>query len=241
MPVQFDKDLNELKRKLLDMGALAEQMIRNIVSVIVDRETSLVEKVSASEEQMDLFQNEVDEETVRLIAIHTPVAGDLRLLLVVARINAGLERIGDQVMNIAFYAKTLLKQESLAQIADIPSLANMAEGMVGGALDAFTKRSGRLALSVIKADNRMDQLHDQVFRKLMAQATSDAAAVTGVLELILIARAFERIADHAVSIAEDVIYMVEARNIRHVHDDINGSLGEDANDQDQTPADRQEI
>lgn len=230
MPVQFDNDWSSLKKKLLQMGAMAEQMIRDIVSVVVSGQQNLTDEISRKEQQMDILQNEIDEETVRMITIHTPVAGNLRMLIVAARINAELERIGDQVMNIGFYAKSLLKQEHPEPVDDIPGLAEMAGDMVSAALDAFTQKSGQTARVVVRADNNVDQLHDQIFRKLIARAAEAAETITGVLELILIARAFERIADHAVSIAEDVIYMVEARNIRHEHD----SAEENPENDDQT-------
>lgn len=215
MPVQFDNDWNNLKKKLLHMGSTAEQMIRDVVAVVVDRQQNLTDEISRKEQQMDILQNEIDEETVRMITVHTPVAGDLRMLIVAARINAELERIGDQVMNIAFYAKSLLAEDRVGPVDGIPALAEMAGDMVSAALDAFTQKSGQTARVVVQADNNVDQLHDESFRKFMVRATESSETVAGVLELILIARAFERIADHAVSIAEDVIYMVEARNVRH--------------------------
>jgi len=218
MPVQFDNDWSNLKKKLLHMGAMTEQMIRDIVSVVENRQPNLMDEISRKEQQMDILQNEIDEETVRMITVHTPVAGDLRMLIVAARINAELERIGDQVMNVGFYANNLLTAEHPEPVNAIPDLAQMAGDMVSAALDAFTQKSGQTARVVVRADNNVDELHDQIFRKLMARAAESSKAVTGLLELILIARSFERIADHAVSIAEDVIYMVEAKNIRHSHD-----------------------
>jgi len=219
MPVQFDNDWSSLKKTLLQMGATAEQMIRDIVSVVAGRQENLLDEISRKEQQMDLFQNEIDEETVRMITVHAPVAGDLRMLIVAARINAELERIGDQVMNIGFYAKNLLKQDHPEPVDGIPTLAEMAGDMVSTALDAFTQKSGQTARVVVQTDNKVDQLHDQIFREMMARASEGPGTITGVLELILIARSFERIADHAVSISEDVIYMVEAKNIRHEHDE----------------------
>ncbi len=227
MPVQFDNDWSGLKKKLLHMGATAEQMIRDIVSVVVDRQQNLLDDISRKEDQMDILQNEIDEETVRMITVHAPVAGDLRMLIVAARINAELERIGDQVMNIGFYAGSLLAQEHPEPVDGIPDLAEMAGDMVSAALDAFTQKSGQTARLVVRSDNNVDQLHDQIFRKMMARASESSETITGVLELILIARSFERIADHSVSIAEDVIYMVEAKNIRHEHDEDNEISAED--------------
>ena len=236
MPVQFDNDWNTLKKKLLHMGSMAEQMIRDIVSVVVSRQQNLMDEISRKEQQMDILQNEIDEETVRMITVHTPVAGDLRMLIVAARINAELERIGDQVTNIGFYANILLAEEHPEPLDDIQDLAEMAGDMVSAALDAFTQKSGQTARVVVRADNNADQLHDQIFRRLMTRAAEGSKTVTGLLELILIASSFERIADHAVSIAEDVIYMVEAKNIRHAHD-IGGDNPEQSEQSDPQSAD----
>jgi len=234
MPVQFDNDWSTLKKKLLHMGAMAEQMIRDMLAVVAGRQLNLMDEISRKEQQMDILQNEIDEETVRMITVHTPVAGDLRMLIVAARINAELERIGDQIMNIGFYAKSLLAEEHPEPVDGIPDLAEMAGDMVSAALDAFTQKSGQTARVVVRADNNVDQLHDQIFRKLMARAAEGSKAVTGLLELILIARSFERIADHAVSIAEDVIYMVEAKNIRHAHDVVGDNPEKDEQPQKQS-------
>lgn len=220
MPTQFDRDLNRLKESLLKMGAIAEQMIRDIIAVITDSDTSLIDSLEKNEEIMDQLQIDVDEETVRLIGVHTPVAGDLRLLLMITRINAELERVADKVMDIAFYAQTLLKEEPLKPMTeDIPRIAAMAAKSIKRALDAFTEKSTKLAISVIRDDDRLDDLHDHIFRELMTHVTGNPAIVSRVFELILISRSFERIADHAVNIAEDVVYMVKGKDIRHWPDD----------------------
>lgn len=225
MPAQFDRDLNGLREKLLKMGAMAEQMTRDVISAVVDRQADLLDKVSQTEQFMDSLQNEIDEETVRLISVYTPVAGDLRILLASSRICAELERVGDQAMNIGFYAKTLLKEEPLKPLLDIPRLAELAEDMLKRALAAFTERSGEAARAVIRVDDKADQLHDQIFRELMTYVIGDARTISRVLELILIARSLERIADHAVNIAEDVVYIAEGKNIRHAHDVAPGDSG----------------
>jgi phosphate transport system protein len=126
-------------------------------------------------------------------------------------------------MNIAFYTKTLLAEESMEPPGAFPQLAETAEDMLRKSLDAFTQKSCDMARSVIGIDEEADELHDRVFRELMSRVCADSAAISRGLELVLIARALERIADHAVSIAEDVVYVVEGRNIRHVHDPNNGS------------------
>lgn len=215
MRKQFDLDLNRLKEQLLTMAATAEQMIRDITRTLVEWNIDLFEPVRASEDKMDLFQRDIDEETVRLIAVHTPVAGDLRLLLMVSRINAELEHIGDHTMDIGFYAKTLFKGPPLKPLIDLPQMAEITMSMLRGSLDAFSAASSEKAMSVITMDDKVDDLNDQIFRELMTYVLADPKTITRALELVLIARSYERIADHAVNIAEDVVYMVKGEDIRH--------------------------
>jgi phosphate transport system protein len=215
MPVQFDEDLEELTSRLLTMGATAEQMIHDMNSTLVDRNADFLDKIRENESQMDKFQNEIDDETVRLISVYTPVAGDLRLLLMVTRINAELERIGDQTFNILKVFESLLKEEPLKPLVDLPRMANLVQEMVHNALDAFVEKSDATAMKVIEADDKVDKLNDQIFRELVTYMLTDPKNIGRALGLVLTARAFERIGDHAVNIAEDVVYVVRGEDIRH--------------------------
>jgi phosphate transport system protein len=215
MPLQFDTDLNALTAKVLKMGALTERMIHDTTQTLVQWNIDLFAPVPENEDALDVLQREIDEETIRLISVYTPVAADLRLLLMVTRISSELERIGDQTMNIGFYAKEMLKQEPLKPLIDLPRMAELAMEMLRNALDAFTQRSCELALDVIKSDDTVDQLNDQLFRELMTYLLTEPKRMPQGLELVLTSRAFERIADHAVGIAEDVFFMVQGQDIRH--------------------------
>lgn len=215
MRKQFEQDLNRLKEKLLTMAALAEQMIGDTSSMLTEWNGERLKLVEANEDQMDVFQREIDEETIRLIAVHTPVAGDLRILLMITRINAELEHMADHTMDIGFYATTLLKTPPLKPLVDLPRMADIAMNMVMGSLAAFSECSSEKALAVIAMDDKVDDLNDQIFRELMTYVLSDPKTITQVMEFVLISRAFERIADHAVNIAEDVVYMVKGEDIRH--------------------------
>ena len=219
MPKQFDTDLNRLTERLLAMAAVTERMITDTVNTFVERDMALFEPVREAENTLDRLQREIDEDTVKLITIYTPVASDLRLLLMVSRINAELERIGDQAMNIGFYTKNLLKHDPLKPLADLPTMGEMGRQMLSDALDAFSRRSADLAMDVIKRDDKVDAINDQVFRDLMDYVVEDPQTIGRVIELILISRALERIADHAVSIAEDVVYMIKGEDIRHIEVD----------------------
>jgi phosphate transport system protein len=198
------------------MAAMAEKMIHDTLETLVQRDFQLFDAVKQTEEKMDMLQREIDEDTVRMISVYTPVAADLRLLLMSTKISAELERIGDKAMDIGFYAKTLLKEPPLKPLVDLPLMAEHAIIMLKKAIDAFTERSDEAALEVIKMDDKVDNLHDQLFRELMTYVLADPKTINRVLELVLIARAFKRVGDHAVNISEDVFYMVKGQDIRHI-------------------------
>jgi len=213
---RFDQELRRLREKLLVMGATAEQMLHGTLNMLVQRDLGLFAPVQNAEDRMDMLQREIDDDTVRLISVYTPVAADLRVLLMTTRITAELERIGDKTMDIGFYAKTLFKEPPLKPLVDIPRMAEIAMQMLRNTLDAYTEGSAEKALAVIKVDDEVDAINDQLFRELMTFVQADVKAVNRVLELVLIARAFERIGDHAVNIAEDIVYMVKGEDIRHI-------------------------
>ena len=215
MPRKFDNDVAALKKRLLAMGAVAEEMITQTISVLVSRETKLIEEVHASERKMNDFQREIDDETMRLIAVHTPVAADLRLLLMSTRINAELERIGDQTTNICRTFTRILEEPPLKPLIDLPRMAQHAREMVSLSLTAFVEQSDTKAIEVVNRDDEVDQLYEQIWRELITYMLDDPRNVSRALGLILTAKAFERIADHAVNIAEDVVYVVRGEDIRH--------------------------
>lgn len=220
MSKQFDHELDELRRKLLTMGAMAEKMVHDTTTMLVERNLGIFEPVVKAEDGMDAFQREIDEDAVRLISLYSPVAADLRSLLMATKITAELERIADKTMDIGFYAKTLFKEPPLKPLIDIPRMAEIDVTMLKKVLDAYTERSAEKALDVIKMDDQVDELNDQLFRELMTYVQEDVKAVNRVLELVLIARSYERIGDHAVNIAEDVVYMVRGQDIRHIKGDV---------------------
>ena len=215
MAKRFDEDLRELKKKLLAMGAAAREMIRQAILLLVDRNELLAEEVAASEAKMDRFQREIDDDTIRLIAVHTPVAADLRFLLMATRINAELERIGDQADNIRRFSKRILDEPPLKELVDLPRMAKVAERQLEGALSAFLDSADSRAIEVVKKDEEIDRLYEQIFRELLTFMLEDPRTVSRALALIFIAKAFERIGDHAVNIAEDVVYLVRGEDIRH--------------------------
>jgi phosphate transport system protein len=216
MPVRFDSDLGKLKQKLLHMGAIAEQMIQSINSVLIDRAEELLDKIYENEKSLDRIQREIDEETIRLIGVYTPVAGDLRLLLMVTRINAEIERVGDKVVDMGHFVENFLQVKRTQDIIDFTHVANVTEQMLHNVLNAFVNRSVHEAIAVINADEEVDRITDQTFRVLFTHMLSSPSDIGFILGLMLAAHALERIADHAVNIAEDVVYMVEGEDVRHM-------------------------
>ena len=214
MERHFERELQALRERLLVMGGLAETMIHKSVKALVAREHALVEAVLAHEEEMDLLCIEIDDRCFTLLALRQPMASDLRFLVAGIKINSDLERIGDQAVSIALRARSLITQPEVKPLIDIPRMARLAQEMVRKSLDAFVRRETDLARTVIEADDEVDTLRDQVFRELLTYMMGDPATIPRALDLILVSRHLERIADHATNIAEDVIYIVRGEDVR---------------------------
>lgn len=217
MPLQFDADMGKVKKTLLRMGAIAEQMIRDMNAVLINPTEEPLAVIYRNEQELDRLQIQIDEETIRLIGVYTPVAGDLRLLLMVTRINAEIERIGDKIVDIGHHVENFLQNRSARSLIDFSHVAAVAEKMLHDALGAFTDRSADQAAAVIRSDDEVDRMTDQTFRVLFTHMLDSPQAIGYILGLMLTAQALERIADHAVNIAEDVIYMVKGEDVRHLH------------------------
>ena len=211
----FDEDLGELKKKLIKMAATVESMIDRAISELVSRDEQLAEKIPQYEMEVNRLQIEIDDMVMTLVATHQPVAGDLRFLLAATKINSDLERIGDLVVNITENAPTIVKQPELKKLIDIPRMADIARQMVRDSLHAFVKGDVLTAQKVIATDDQVDALKEQIIRELLTYMLADPKAIERSLALILIARHLERIADHATNIAEDVIYVIQGRDVRH--------------------------
>ena len=216
MKRHFDQDLDELRSALLQMGAIAEEMIHHAVKVLVARDQSHAKQVEESERRVNELHIEIDDRCLKLIALHQPAAGDLRLIAAALKINSDLERIADQAVNIAETATLLSKLPRIA-LGDIPRMVELAVSMTKDSLDAFARRDVELARSVIARDDEEDRLKSQTFNTLIELMQKDASNIQRGMDIILIARNLERIADHATNIAEDVIFMVLGKDIRHGH------------------------
>lgn len=215
MERHFEQELEALKERLLHMGSLAEMMIHIAVKSLVERDTSPLDEVFKNEKEVNQLHIEIDERCLLLFALRQPIATDLRLITAAMKINTDLERIGDQAVNIAQNTQMLLKEPILKPLIDLPRMAQITAKMVKDSLDSFVKRDVELARSVVKRDDEVDSLKDQIFRELLTYMLSNPTTITRAIDLILIARNMERIADHATNIAEDVIFMVLGKDIRH--------------------------
>jgi len=211
----FEGELQALRNQLLIMGALVEERVHRAVQALVNRKEEEAQRIIASDKEVNDLQMDIDERCLRLLATQTPLAGDLRLITSAMKINADLERIGDQAVNIAENVLKLLPQPPLKPLIDIPRMAAIAEQMIRDALDAFVRRDAELARDVLRRDDEVDELKDQVFRELLTYMMADPGTIHRALSLILISRNLERIADHGTNIAEDVIFIAEARDVRH--------------------------
>jgi phosphate transport system protein len=215
MERHFERDLQELKERLLAMGGLAERAVHQAVHALLESEHSLAQRVLEEENAINELQMEIDERVTQLLALYQLMAADLRFVLAVSRINADLERIGDQAVNIAQSAQRILRHPRVKPYVDLPRMSELAEAMVRDSLDALVRKDVELAQSVLSRDNQVDQLRDQIFRALLTFMMGDSSVVFPAFELILVAKNLERVGDHATNIAEDVIYVVAGRDVRH--------------------------
>ena len=214
MERQFDKELAHLKALLMRMAVLAEEMIDAAVDGLVERTDKNAGMVASHEQEVNRLQIEVDDQVVTLLAIRQPMATDLRFIVTASKTASDIERIGDQAKNIMENTLFLLKQPELKPLIDIPNMAEEAKKMVRQSIDSFVKQDVLLAQSVIDNDDKVDAYKDQILRELLTYMMADAAAIERSLALILISRNLERIGDHATNISEEVIYVVQGRDVR---------------------------
>ena len=217
MELHFDQELAQLKEKLLLMSSLTEQSVAQALKALIQRDDALAKKVDADDDVLDRLQVEVDERCIRLLALRQPLARDLRLITMAMKISTDLERIGDQAASIARRAAELNKEPELKPLVDIPRMAEICQGMIRDVLDAFVYEKPDLARQIIKRDEDVDRLNKQLQRELTSFMIEDPATITRALLLMRIARNLERIGDHATNIAEEIVYLYEALDIRHQH------------------------
>ena len=211
----FQEELEALKERLLAMGGLAEERVRVAVQAVVEREAEALQAVVTGDEPVNDLHIEVDDRCFKLLALHQPMAADLRTIVAAVKINTDLERVGDLAVNVAEAGKRYVQHAPVKPLIDIPRMGDIAQLMLRDALDAFVRRDVALAEAVLVRDDDLDALKTQIFRELLTYMLQDPATIEPALDLILISRHLERIGDHATNIAEDVIFMVSARDVRH--------------------------
>ena len=207
--------LGQLKTRLLAMGGEAEEQVRLAVRALVDRNLVLAEQVLCGDEPINRLHMEIDKRCYELLVNHHPEATDVRVVVSGVKINSDLERIGDVAVNIAEATFRYLQHPPVKPLIDIPRMADHAQGMLRDALNAYVRHAVDLATDVLDRDDTLDGLKDQVFRELLHYMVQNPATTEPALDLILISRHLERIGDHATNIAEEVIFMVSGRDVRH--------------------------
>ena len=209
------EQLQDVLKQITIMGSLTESMIGLAMRVLVERDASLTDEVMRKEDEVNALQVSIDEASINLIATQQPVGKDVRLLFMASKIVTDLERVADQAKNICQNARFVLAQPPLKPMVDLPIMAEIAQKMVRDALTAVIERDVALAERVMHEESKVDAFRDQVFRTLLTYMMADPGTIQRALSLILISRNIERIGDHATNIAEEAIYIVQGRDIRH--------------------------
>jgi phosphate transport system protein len=211
----FHEQLQDVLKQITIMGSLTESMITLAMRVLVERDQSLVADIYRKEDEVNALQVRIDEMAISLIATQQPVGKDVRFLFMTSKIVTDLERIADQAKNIAQNAQFVLAQPPLKPIVDLPIMADIAQAMVRDSLTAVIERDVALAERIMREESKVDAFRDQIFRTLLTYMMADPGTIQRALSLILISRNIERIGDHATNIAEEAIYIVQGRDIRH--------------------------
>ena len=211
----FQQELEQLKAKLLEMSALVENAIYRSVQGVVERNAELAEQVLKNETRINQLEIEIDDMAIGLLALQAPLAADQRLVTAAIKINNDLERMGDLSVSIAQSALALIKEPLIRPLIDIPHVAGLAQGMVRKALDSFVNRDPEMARSVLASDDAVDNMRTASYHELISFMEKNPQQISQALYLLSVVRNLERIADHATNIAEDVLFLVKAIDVRH--------------------------
>jgi len=212
----FEEQLGQLRTAVLEMGGLVEEQIGQAVRALIQRDEPLAHATIERDHTVNRFDVEIDDLSLKLLALRQPAARDLRLITTALKITTDLERIGDMATHIAERAIELAGELPIKPYIDIPRMADVARDMLRRSLDAFVREDTELALSVCLADDTIDQLHEQLFRELLSYMVENPATVSRAMRLLFVSKYLERVGDHATNIAEMVIFMVKGRSIRHL-------------------------
>jgi len=217
------EEVERLQSRLLGMAGIAEEMVRVSVEALQERDAARAERVIERDEAVDALEMEIDDLAISLLALQQPMARDLRFITMAMKISNDLERVGDHAVNIAEEVKFILENPPFPGLPEIDEMGRMATGMLADALDAFVRLDSRLAREIGERDDHVDHLRDNMFRVLLTHMMEDPRRIGAGMDMFLVSRNLERIADLATNIAEDVVFLVEGRSIKH-----GGFSGEDA-------------
>jgi phosphate transport system protein len=215
MERQFDSQLVTLKGQIMAMGGVVEKALDQSIQALIERDSEGFKKIHQAEEKINQEHVSIDNNCVSFFARQSPLAKDLRLIVSIIKINSDLERMGDQCVNIAYTGKDFLQRNVHFKLTEIRQMSEIVRKMVKDALDSFVTENHELAKEVIRADDKVDELKNQVFREFISYIQTHPQNAEAALDLILIARNLERLGDHATNIAEDVIYVTTGKDIRH--------------------------
>jgi phosphate transport system protein len=215
MAKRFIKELNQVKKRILSLGSLVEERVRMAVTAVENKDARGAQEIIQNDYEIDEMEVEIEEECLKVLALHQPVAGDLRFLVTVIKINAELERIGDQAVNIAQRVGVLVKHSDPSFEFDYSFMAEKAEAMLRMSLDALVNLDNDLALKVLMLDDEVDKIQKDAYDQIKRAMKNQPGQMGYLINLLLVSRHLERLADHATNIAESVIYLIEGEIIRH--------------------------
>ena len=215
MTKHFHKELEKIKKMILSLGALVEERVQTATSAIERKDIQLAEKIINSDYEIDEMEVDIEEECLKILALHQPVAVDLRFLIAVIKINNDLERIGDLAVNIAQRIKVLTKQDQENTFFDYAVMADKVQTMLKMSLDALVNLDSDLAFKVLLKDEEVDKIRDEAYDSIKLAMKNQPLHLGYFINLLLISRHLERLADHTTNIAEEVIYMIEGEIVRH--------------------------
>ncbi|MBN2182224.1 MAG: phosphate signaling complex protein PhoU [Sedimentisphaerales bacterium] len=219
MPKHLQREIENLKKKILALGARVETTVHEAIRSIEQRDAALAQKIIEDDIQIDDFEVEVEEECLKILALHQPVAIDLRFIVAVLKINSDLERIGDLAVNIAERSAFLASQEPVNAVFDFSRMSKKTESMLNKSLDALVNMSSELAHEVCGDDDEVDGINRQMYLRIQEAIQKYPEQMPSLIHLLSVSRHLERIADHATNIAEDVIYMIDGKIVRHKTED----------------------
>jgi phosphate transport system protein len=210
--------METLRRAILQMGGVVEEMLGCVIEAMASHDEGLARRALDMDVQVDQLEKDIDEQCLRLLALHQPAAWDLRFVTMSMKLVTDLERMGDLVGNIADSILELARQARLSPYVDLPRMARLVRRMINRVLDAFVGRDVQMAEQILEDDHEVDELHWSIRRELVGLMSRDVQTVQRAVLLLLITKHLERIGDHATNIAEEIIFMVQGRDVRHLPD-----------------------